>query len=45
MSEYGKLVDGFLSYPSKNLTLPDGRVVSNPREDTMGDTGYNLQGG
>lgn len=43
MSEYGKLVDGFLSYPSKNLTLPDGRVVSNPREDTMGDTGYTLE--
>ncbi len=43
MSEYGKLVDGFLSYPSKNLTLPDGRVVSNPREDTMGDTGYTFE--
>lgn len=42
MSEYGKLVDGFLSYPPKNLELPDGRIVSNPREDTMGDTGYTL---
>ena len=42
MGEYGKLVDGFLSYPPKNLALPDGRTVSNPREDTMGDTGYTL---
>lgn len=42
MSEYGKLVDGFLSYPPKNLALPDGRTVSNPREDTMGDTGYSF---
>ena len=42
MSEYGKLVDGFLSYPPKNLELPDGRIVSNPREETMGDTGYTL---
>lgn len=42
MSEYGKLVDGFLSYPPKNLALPDGRTVSNPREETIGDTGYTL---
>lgn len=42
MIEYGSLAKGYLTYPGKNLKMPDGRVISNPREETLKGTGFAL---